>query len=227
MQGATEVRTRSGCRRRRLLAPLLTALILVPACSGAPDPQPGAQEAHPPAVPAPATEEPAGFASLSPGDHTVLPDGTERLSQPAEVRQRMGPVEIGVAYNRPSARGRDLFGGLLEWAEVWNPGANEATRIAVSHDVLVEGEPLPAGRYSLWAVPDPEEWTLVFSRAHDVFHTPYPEGHDALRLRIRPERGPHMETLAFYFPVAAQDSVRLHLHWGEVVVPLTLRTVEE
>lgn len=152
-----------------------------------------------------------------------LPDGSDRKSQPAEVRQRMGATEVVVVFNRPSARGRDLFGGIVPYDSVWNPGADEATRVEVSRDVVVEGRSLPAGKYSLWAIPRPESWTLIFSRAHDVFHTPYPEGRDALRLDVQPRAGEHMETLGFYFPAATADSARLHLHWGTTVLPLHLR----
>lgn len=156
-------------------------------------------------------------------DGARLPDGSERGSQPAEVRQRMGSTEIAVVYNRPSARGRELFGGLVPYDSIWNPGADEATRIELSEDVLVEGRELPAGKYSIWAIPGPDEWTVIFSRAHDVYHVPYPEGQDALRLAIRPRSGPHMEALAFTFPVAVRDSAELDLTWGTVVVPLRLR----
>lgn len=152
-----------------------------------------------------------------------LPDGSDRGSQPAEVRQRMGAREIAVIYNRPSARGRELFGGLVPYDSIWNPGADEATRIELSDDVLIAGEPLPAGKYSVWAIPRPDEWTVIFSRAHDVFHVPYPEGRDALRLQARPVTGPYMETLTFHFSTAVRDSARLDLHWGGVVVPLWIR----
>lgn len=154
-----------------------------------------------------------------------LPDGSVRGSQPAEVRQRMGATEIVVRYNRPSARGRDLFGALVPYDSVWNPGADEATRIELSHDVRVEGSTLEAGKYSIWAIPGPDEWTLIFSRAHDVFHRPYPAGMDALRLRLVPERGDHVESLSFHFPVATRDSARLELRWGSVVLPLLLEPV--
>lgn len=155
-----------------------------------------------------------------------LPDGSGRVSQPAVVRQRMGSTEIAVVYNRPSARGRELFGGLVPYDSIWNPGADEATRIESSHDVLVEGKRLPRGTYSIWAVPRPDEWTIIFSRAADVFHEPYPEGRDALRVAVRPRAAPHMESLAFTFPVAARDSAELHFHWGQVVVPLRLRPAQ-
>ncbi|MEX1258977.1 MAG: DUF2911 domain-containing protein [Gemmatimonadota bacterium] len=146
-----------------------------------------------------------------------------RVSQPARVTQRMGTTELTVVYNRPVARGRDLFGALVPWDSIWNPGADEATRLEVDEDVLIEGQVLPAGRYSLWAIPGPAEWTLIFSRSWDVPHRPYPEGNEALRLRVRPEAADHMETLAFYFPFATADAAILALHWGEIRIPVSVR----
>ena len=151
-----------------------------------------------------------------------LPNGKDRKSQPAMVRQRMGATEIAVVYNRPAARGRRLFGGIVPYGEVWNPGADEATRIETSADVRLNGQVLPAGKYSIWAIPQAGEWTVIFSRAHDVPHVPYPEGKDALRIRVRPQAGPHVESLGFSFPVATADSAVLALQWGTVVVPMRI-----
>jgi hypothetical protein len=83
---------------------------------------------------------------------------------------------------------------------------------------------LNAGKYSVWAIPRADEWTVIFSKAADVYHTPYPgEGQDALRFNVRPESGPHMETLTFYFPVVEGKDAILRLHWGEVIVPISVR----
>jgi hypothetical protein len=114
---------------------------------------------------------------------------------------------------------------VVRWGRVWNPGADSATSIRFSKDVHVEDQPLAAGEYTLWVIPEEAEpWTMIFSRATHVFHTPYPgEARDALRLSVRPEQGAHMEVLAFYFPVVAPDSATLRLHWGTTIVPLRIR----
>lgn len=152
-----------------------------------------------------------------------LPDGSDRGSQPAEVAQRMGSTELRVVYGRPMARGRVLFGELVPYDSIWNPGADEATRIEISEDILIDGEPLSAGKYSIWAIPRPGDWTLIFSEAHDVFHIPYPEGQDALRLDVTPRPAPHMESMSFDFPMADRDSAQLRFHWGELMIPLDIR----
>ena len=149
----------------------------------------------------------------------------QRPSQHASVTQQIGSTQVTIVYNRPSARGRTLFGndGVVAWGRVWCPGADDASTIAVSTDVTIGGQPLAAGKYSIWAIPGPEEWTLIFSRAADVFHVPYPgESKDALRLQVKPQAGPFMESLAYYFPAVDGGRALLNLHWGETVVQVPL-----
>ena len=147
------------------------------------------------------------------------------FSQHGTVSQRVGFTDIGLSYNRPVAHGRVLFGKLVKWGQVWHPGADSATTITFSKAVSIEGQPLAAGRYTLWTIPDSTRWTVIFSRALHVFHLPYPgASHDVLRVTVAPEQGSHMEVLAFYFPVVGPDSAVLRLHWGTTIVPLRIHT---
>lgn len=165
----------------------------------------------------------AAGAADDAGDLPILALEDVKPSQSGAVRQEVANTAIEITYDRPVARGRDLFGGIVPFGEIWNPGANDATAISFSRDVTVNGNPLPAGRYSLWAIPDPNRWTIVFNRQADVYHTPYPgEGDDALRLMASPRRGAHMETLAFYFAAVEKKDAELRLHWGETYVPLRI-----
>ena len=150
---------------------------------------------------------------------------TPRRSQRASVTQMVGATRIEVTYSRPVARGRELFGALVPWGRVWNPGADTATQVTTSTAVRVNGQPLPAGRYSLWAIPGRETWTMIFNRAAPVWHTPYPgEDQDALRLEVRPQTAGHVETLTYSFPVVDGLKAVLQLQWGTVVVPLEIVT---
>ena len=145
-----------------------------------------------------------------------------RLSQHGSVSQQIAGTLVIIEYNRPVARGRELFGKLVPYGRIWNPGADAATNIAFSTSVQVNGQALAAGTYSLWAEPHPDRWTIIFSRAHPVFHVPYPRGQDALRVEVTPRSGEHMETLTFHFPVVDGQKAELVLHWGAVVVPLQI-----
>lgn len=149
------------------------------------------------------------------------------FSQRGVVEQMVAFTEITVAYGRPVARGRILFAdsGLVPYGKVWHPGADSATRITISHDVLLEGHDVKAGVYSLWLIPrDEAPWTLILSSAVHVFHTPYPGADkDVLRVDIIPARTAHMETLAIYFPVVLRDAAEMRIHWGEWALPIRIK----
>jgi hypothetical protein len=147
-----------------------------------------------------------------------------KASQHGTVTQRVAATTITVEYNRPVARGRELFGELVPYDKVWCPGADLCTTITLSSDVTIEGHALAAGTYSLWAKPGPAKWTLLINRAQLVFHTAYQSvaDQDVLTLEVTPRTGSHMETLAFYFPLVTGKHAELALHWGTVVVPLSI-----
>jgi len=147
------------------------------------------------------------------------------FSQRGSITQNVAFTEISVSYGRPVARGRELFGALVPWDRIWHPGADSATRVKFSHDVLLEGKPLSAGEYSLWLIPrERGPWTVVFSRAARVFHLPYPgEASDALRIDVTPDQVSHMESFAIYFPMVLRDDAVLRLHWGTTAVSLRLK----
>jgi len=151
------------------------------------------------------------------------------FSQHGTVSQRVSHTNIAIDYNRPVARGRALFGALVKWDSIWHPGADSATRISFDKDVTLEGKALARGDYSLWLIPrESKPWTLIFSSASRVFHSPYPgPEHDVLRVDITPEKGAHMEVLAYYFPIVARDSTVLRFHWGETVLPVRIKVSRE
>jgi hypothetical protein len=148
-------------------------------------------------------------------------------SQRGRVDQTVAFTDISVVYGRPVARGRTLFGdsALVKWDVIWHPGADSATRVTFSRDVKLEGRDVKAGEYSVWLIPRANKpWTFVLNRAAHVFHIPYPgEGSDALRVDVTPERGSHMETLAFYFPMVLRDEAVMRIHWGEMMVPVRIK----
>ena len=155
---------------------------------------------------------------------TVAAQGVP-FSQHGSVSQRVSHTNIAIEYNRPVARGRTLFGALVKWDSVWHPGADSATYISFDKDVTFEGQPLPKGEYSVWLIPrERAPWTLILNSSSRVFHSPYPgpQG-DVLRVDLPPERGAHMEALAWYFPVVDRDSVVLRMHWGETILPIRIR----
>ena len=154
----------------------------------------------------------------------TLQTQTIKPSQHGSVSQQIAATTITIEYDRPVARGRELFGGIVPYDRIWCPGANDCTTLKTTTDITIEGKPLPAGTYTVWAKPGAEKWTIIFNKAHPVFHTQHNRvaDQDFLTLEITPRTATHMETLAFYFAVADAKKGELVLHWGTVAVPLSI-----
>jgi hypothetical protein len=81
---------------------------------------------------------------------------------------------ITVDYSSPRAKGRKIYGGLVPYGEVWRAGANEATTFVTTTDLMVGGTHVPAGSYTIFAIPNKDKWTLVISKKTGEWGTPYP-----------------------------------------------------
>ena len=198
------------------IACAVVLLGLLGACRGG---DPG--RANPEPAVAPVTATPANITDIS---EAVIPLDQVSKSQAAAVGQRVATTEITLTYSRPVARGRQIFGALVPYGKVWTPGADQATAVTFTRDVLINEHPLAKGSYSVWTIPGPEAWTFIFSKVPKAFHESYPgEAQDALRFEVRPEKTTHVETLTFDFPIVEGKDAVLRLAWGDLSVPLSVR----
>lgn len=163
------------------------------------------------------------LAALAPVGLSAQEATGPRPSQHGGVAQEVNRTRISLEYDRPVARGRALYGSLIDWDVVATPGANRATWIEFSTPVTFGGARVEAGRYGLWHVPhESAPWELILVRDWDTHHSYFPQETEAARVRVAAESGAHMETLAFYFPVVGPYETVLRLHWGTTVVPVRI-----
>jgi hypothetical protein len=102
-------------------------------------------------------------------------DKSARPSPPAKATCSLGDgATITVDYSSPKVKGRKIFGALVPYGQEWRLGANEATTFVTSSDVTVGGTKVPAGSYTLFAVPNADKWTLVISKKTGEWGVPYP-----------------------------------------------------
>ncbi len=152
---------------------------------------------------------------------------TDRVwaSPNASVAQTIGLTEVYLTYGRPAVRDRAIFGELVPFGEVWRTGANESTAIVFSGDVLIEGESLAEGTYSLYTIPGRNEWTIIINNKLS-WGTQYDASEDVLRVTVQPEQSFHVEQMMFYFENVTENSGNLVLHWADVKVPVNIQIAE-
>ena len=88
---------------------------------------------------------------------------SRRSARGRKITQVIGLSQVTVTYHRPGVKGRQIWGGLLPYNEVWRLGANEPTLVTFSDPVTINGNKLSAGTYRLLAIPGQSEWTLIFN----------------------------------------------------------------
>ncbi len=106
-------------------------------------------------------------------------------SQRQEVTQTVGDTKISIVYHRPNAKGREVWGKLVPYGEVWRTGANDNTTFEVTNDVTINGQPLPKGKYGLHTIPNKTEWIFIFSKVNNIWGSfDYDKKNDALRVTV-------------------------------------------
>ncbi|HTS36236.1 MAG TPA: DUF2911 domain-containing protein [Candidatus Solibacter sp.] len=143
-----------------------------------------------------------------------------RASQHAVLTQRIGITDITINYHRPLANGREVWGKLVPYGQVWRAGANENTKITFSDPVSIEGQALDKGTYGLHMIPGENEWTVIFSKnANSWGSFTYKEDEDALRVKVKPQSAELHDALAYDFDNLKADSATVTMRWEKIAVP--------
>ncbi|HXW91016.1 MAG TPA: DUF2911 domain-containing protein [Terriglobales bacterium] len=160
----------------------------------------------------------AAMSGVSPAQSFLLDLPSQ--SQGAQIAQRVGITDITITYHRPLVKGRKIFGGLVPYGTVWRAGANENTTITFSDPVLIEGKSLAKGSYGLHMIPNPDEWTMIFSTNSTSWGSfTYDQAEDALRVMVKPKIAEVHEALSYEFDQLQPDSVVIELEWETIAVP--------
>jgi len=147
------------------------------------------------------------------------------LSPRDTVRGAVGGAELRVEYGRPLKRGREIFGQVVPWNQVWRAGANAATHFHAPVDLNIGGANVPAGTYTLWALPSPTGWKLIINRQTGQWGTDYHADQDLVRVDLRVETLPQpveQFTIAIE-PDGAGALLRMAWDRTRVSVPITRR----
>lgn len=146
---------------------------------------------------------------------------TPRASPHASVTQTIGTTQIEVEYHRPGVKGRQIWGSLVPWDQPWRMGANEATTISFSDPVTIGGGEVPAGKYSFFAIPGRDEWTLILNQDPEQWGAyGYDASKDQLRLKVKPLSVPANEWMRFTIDPISTSSAVVTMNWAGLAVPM-------
>ena len=157
---------------------------------------------------------------------------TKSFSPEADTRFLDNYIKIEVFYNRPFKKGREIFGGLVPYGEVWRTGANEATIFKTNVDLLIMDKVLKAGSYTLWTIPGEQDWTIIFNSEVGQWGVDFVNGKanrdqrkDVLQVEVPVfKHGKEIEQFTIMVEKTG-ESIELNLMWDATLVSVPIAVV--
>lgn len=163
--------------------------------------------------------------------YSYLNDGFQKRKSPKKtVSFKVDDLKLQVFYNRPSKRGREIFGALVPYNEVWRTGANEATTFETNKSLKIGNDSLQAGKYTLWTIPNDTAWHVIFNTKqyewgvdHETLKPLREPEYDAINILVPVEKIDHVVeqfTIAFD---NSTDNLSLTMAWDNVKIEVPLK----
>ncbi|MDG5492280.1 DUF2911 domain-containing protein [Psychroserpens sp. SPM9] len=156
-----------------------------------------------------------------------------RLSPKDTVEFKLNDLKLEVFYNRPSKKGREIFGALVPYDKVWRTGANEATTFESNKDLLIKGIVLPKGKYTLWTVPKDSAWNVMFNSKQyawgvdEEMQVMWDPNHDVMEITVPIEK---LDTTVEQFTIAfdnSTDDLKLTMAWDNTKIAVPLKVIKD
>jgi hypothetical protein len=150
---------------------------------------------------------------------------TPSASTTQTVKQEFGLGSIELSYSRPNAKGRTIFGDLVPWGAVWRTGANSATTLTFSDEVMIGGKKIAPGKYGLLSIPGQSEWTIIISKQVDVTSpSAYKQDMDVVRVNIPSVSMPFpVETFMILFEKVKSNELEMMIIWESTMVSVPIK----
>jgi tetratricopeptide (TPR) repeat protein len=164
------------------------------------------------------------FKSYSQNEEYPYPS----LSPKGIITQTIGNTEIKIEYERPSARKRKVFGGIVPWNKVWRTGAGHCTKISFNKNVIVEGQNIEAGKYSLFSIPNENEWIVIINKDTTLYGSyHYDLKKDVARFVTIPKKiNRFYETLNFDIEIIPNNG-KISISWANTQVGFDVETTTD
>jgi hypothetical protein len=161
----------------------------------------------------------------------ILQEQTKKSSPEKNITYSKDELKLDLFYCSPSKKDREIFGDLVPYNEVWRTGANEASTFTTNKDLMIAGQPLPAGKYTLWTIPNENSWQVIFNdkmygwgvKLTDQKASRDPE-HDVLVVEAKVSKSLNIvENFSITLSASSPDTTVLMFAWDNIVVPLEIR----
>jgi hypothetical protein len=147
---------------------------------------------------------------------------TPQPSTAASLTQTIGTTDLTIKYARPTMKGREIFGKLVAYDKVWRTGANAATQFTTSTEIMVEGQKLPAGTYSIFSIPMAGHFTVIFNKDAGASEANYSKEKDALRVHVNTVQIPTKQTFGIDIEDITDSTANMNIAWETTLIPVKL-----
>ncbi len=150
---------------------------------------------------------------------------TPQPSPMTTIETKVGLTDVKINYSRPGMRGRTIYGDLVPYGQVWRTGANSATVITFSDDVKLAGNAVAAGSYSLYSIPQENEWTIILNSNTKGNIGNYSPDEDVIRFKVKPGKITEAsEAFTIDFGNFSTAGAHLNIYWANTKVSIPVET---
>ncbi|GAB5554417.1 MAG: DUF2911 domain-containing protein [Saprospiraceae bacterium] len=147
------------------------------------------------------------------------------LSPKGTITQVVGNTTFKVSYERPSVRGRKIFGGLVPWNKVWRTGAAYCTKISFDQDVIFGKQMVKAGKYSLFTIPNPDEWTVILNTDTTLYGSyDYDLYKDVCRFKVKPKHSSRFYEAVTIDIDVVPNNAHFYIAWANTQIDFPVET---
>ncbi|TXH22875.1 MAG: DUF2911 domain-containing protein [Chitinophagaceae bacterium] len=162
---------------------------------------------------------------VSPMDMAYYPKNYPQLKLSAKLTgEKVENPVMRIIYSRPHLHGRKLYPDIFNYNEPWRLGANEATEIQFFKPVIIDKKSIPAGRYTLYAIPEKDAWTIAINKSVDDWGLKQDSAKDLVRVKVPiTYNNKHTEYFTMMFEKAKEGNVNLEIAWDDIIAELPIK----
>ena len=164
---------------------------------------------------------------ISPMDMVYYPVNYPQLKLSSKLTgEKLAKPIMRIIYSRPHLHGRKLYPDIFQYNEPWRLGANEATEIQFFEPVIINKKNIAAGRYTLYAIPEKEDWVIVINKSVDDWGLKQDSTKDIERIKVPiTYKNNYTEYFTMFFEKEDTGVVNLVMAWDDVLaqLPITIK----